>query len=176
MKNRPLPPLEDLREALDYNPNTGIIIWKKPTSNCVKVGREAGGYRNLLWCPTVRVEKTIGFQGHRYLLSRIIYFMYHGIDPSELAIDHIDRNPLNNKISNLRLATMSQNQCNKKVQTNNKSGVTGVYLRSDTNKWTASIQLSGKKIVLGCYQTKEEARQARIEAEKKYFGKFRRQD
>ena len=102
--------------------------------------------------------------------------MYHGIDPSELAIDHIDGNPLNNKISNLRLATMSQNQCNKKVQTNNKSGVTGVYFINDTNKWTASIQLSGKKVVLGCYQTKEEARQARIEAEKKYFGKFRRQD
>ena len=176
MKNRPLPPLEDLREALDYNPDTGIVIWKKPTSTCVKVGREAGGYRSLLWCPTVRVEKTIGFQGHRYLLSRIIYFMYHGIDPSELAIDHIDGNPLNNKISNLRLATIRQNSFNKKLQINNKSGVRGVYFRNDTNKWTASIQLSGKKVVLGCYQTKEEARQARIEAEKKYFGKFRRQD
>ena len=176
MKNRPLPPLEDLREALDYNPDTGIVIWKKPTSNCVKVGREAGGYRSLLWCSTVRVERSIGFQGHKYLLSRIIYFMYHGIDPSEFTIDHIDGTPLNNKISNLRLATIRQNSFNKKLQINNKSGVRGVYFRNDTNKWTVSIHLSGKKIALGCYQTKEDAIKARKEAEIKYYGKFRRQD
>jgi hypothetical protein len=176
MKFKPLPPLEELKEYLDYNPDTGIIIWKKITSNRVKVGREAGGYRSLLWCPTVRVEKTIGFQGHRYLLSRIIYFMYHGEDPAELTIDHIDGNPLNNKISNLRLATKGQNSCNKKLQINNKSGVSGVYFRNDINKWTASIQVCGKKTTLGYWWTKKEAIQARKEAEKKYFGKFRRQD
>jgi hypothetical protein len=176
IENKPLPPLEVLKEHLDYNPDTGIIIWKKITSNRVKVGREAGGCKPSLWCPTPRVEKSIGFKGGRYLLSRIIYFMYYGEDPAELTIDHIDGNPLNNKISNLRLATRGQNSFNKKLQINNKSGVSGVYFRNDVNKWTAVIQVRGKKTTLGCYQTKKEAIQARREAEPKHFGEFRRSD
>ena len=91
-------------------------------------------------------------------------------------VDHIDRNKLNNHISNLRYATDSQNNMNKSRQSNNTSGIVGVYFCKDRNKWRAVIKKDGNPIHLGYFETKEEAIEARSNAEETYFKEFRAQN
>ena len=90
-------------------------------------------------------------------------------------IDHKNRNKLDNKLSNLRYATNSENQMNRSKQKNNTSGITGVIFYKKTNKWLCNIKINGKLKHLGLFSNKQDAIQKRIESEIKYFGKFRAQ-
>jgi hypothetical protein len=87
-------------------------------------------------------------------------------------VDHINRNGLDNRRENLRLATRSQNMANKTVYLTNKLGVKGVYLRN--NRYRAQIQVEGRKIMLGTFDTLDEAREAYKQAAVKHFGEFAR--
>lgn len=113
---------------------------------------------------------------HNYVLCRELNVMLHcflmGNTSEELVIDHINRNTLDNRKENLRLATMQQNAMNRSVQPNNTSGVPGVSWRKDRNKWRAFITINGKQKALGLYENKEDAIAARKLAEEKYFGEF----
>ena len=100
-----------------------------------------------------------------YRSHRVIYFLCTGIDPEEKIVDHIDTNPLNNKISNLRLATHKQNQDNRKKSKNNSSGVTGVIWVKLSKKWRAEIYKDRSRIYLGLFDNKDEAVAVRIAAE-----------
>ena len=91
-------------------------------------------------------------------------------------VDHIDRNKLNNHISNLRFATNSENGMNKSKHSNNISGITGVCFCKDRNKWRAVIKKDRNPIHLGYFETKEEAIEARNNAEETYFKEFRAQN
>lgn len=64
-----------------------------------------------------------------YLCHRVIWKLFYGSVDKNLVIDHIDGNPLNNNIANLRLVTLSENLRNKSILYRNKSGVTGVYFQ-----------------------------------------------
>ena len=86
--------------------------------------------------------------------------------------DHIDRNPLNNRKNNFRKCTQNENMVNRSLFKNNKSGFTGVYFRKDNGYWIAQITVNCNKIYLGQFSTKENAIQARLRAESKYFGEF----
>lgn len=98
---------------------------------------------------------------HRFVLD------YTG----ELLVDHINRNPLDNRKSNLRLVTRSQNIQNTKIRTDNSSGVRGVFYDKSSNKWVAEITFNKKRIYKR-FKTKEEAIQTRIELELKYHGEY----
>ena len=87
-------------------------------------------------------------------------------------VDHIDRNPLNNKLDNLRWATISENGMNKKTQRNNTSTCTGVRFKKDKQMWCAEIKIKGKSKFIGHYINFGDALNARQEAEKIYFGEF----
>lgn len=86
--------------------------------------------------------------------------------------DHIDRNQLNNRKSNLRPATHQENRRNSTKPKNNTSGFIGVSLNKKNEKWIAKIKVDGKQISLGHYYDKEDAIRARLEAEAKYYGIF----
>ena len=90
-------------------------------------------------------------------------------DKDDLVIDHINRNPLDNRKENLRFVTQHANTTNQRLRKNNTSGYTGVKFRKDTKRWSASIMLDGKSIALGCYNTKDEAIVARKRGEETYF-------
>lgn len=90
--------------------------------------------------------------------------------PENLYVDHTNGNRLDNQRSNLRLATNQQNQFNAKIASNNTSGVRGVY-RMD-GRWRAYLKLRGKEVHLGMFNTKDEARDARIEAIKRIHREF----
>ena len=86
--------------------------------------------------------------------------------------DHADRNALNNRKSNLRFATKSENARNQSVSKRNTSGVIGVGYYKPGDKWRAYIEYNNQFISLGYYVDKEDAIKARLEAEQKYFGEF----
>jgi hypothetical protein len=87
-------------------------------------------------------------------------------------VDHIDRNPSNNNIRNLRWATDSENKMNCKKRTDNNSGCTGIYFRKDTHTWTTYINVNGKRENLRCFKTKEKAIAVRKERADQLFGTF----
>jgi len=168
MRYKPLPPLEELREYLDYNPDTGILTWKK-SSRGTKTGQEAGSLKTNGY-------RQIQFKREKWFANRLVYYMHHGIDPLKNQVDHINRNRLDNRIENLRLVTPSQNLMNSGSYKNNTSGFKGVYWDKSKKEWRALIIVNGKRKHLGNFINKEDAIQAREEAEIKYFGDFRSKD
>ena len=170
---KPLPPLEELKEFLHYNPDTGIFTWKKQVTNSIKVGQKAGriiGKNSMGYGGYIIIK----FNYREYYAHRLGYYMYHGIDPLEKFIDHIDGDKINNKINNLRLATKSQNNMNRSILgSNNNSGYTGVGWNKKDKKWSARITIDGVRKFLGYFINIEDAIKARKEGEIKYFGEFR---
>lgn len=91
---------------------------------------------------------------------------------SGLDIDHINGNGLDNRRSNLRLATRSQNMMNRKKQANNTSGHRGVSWQKQKRKWRAIIWASGCKTYLGDFKDIEEAHAAYVSASLRLHGPF----
>lgn len=117
---------------------------------------------------------TIMIYGERYLVHRLAWFYAHGCWPANL-IDHIDGNPHNNAIANLRECDHRQNHCNQDgVKPGTISGLLGVQWHKSTQKWHAVIKHYGRTQSLGYFHKKEDARAARIAAEKIRFGEFAR--
>lgn len=87
-------------------------------------------------------------------------------------IDHINHDKLDNRKSNLRGVTYSQNAMNHVIGKNNNTGVSGVQYLKPQNKWMARIRANYRNISLGNYDSKEDAILARKEAEEKYFGEY----
>lgn len=90
-------------------------------------------------------------------------------DRYKIEVDHINRNRLDNRKSNLRIITRTENTMNKSDYKNNTSGVKGVKWNKKLNKWQVQISYKGKRIHLGVFSDLEEAKKVRLEAEKKYF-------
>tara|TARA_R110000765_G_scaffold21534_1_gene55267 strand:- start:142 stop:627 length:486 start_codon:yes stop_codon:yes gene_type:complete len=126
--------------------------------------------------------------GYRFQLNKYGYVTYSGAkdglngkflhriimdDPEGQFIDHINRDPLDNRRDNLRIVTRQENNMNLSIKKNNKSGITGVHWHKGNGKWVAQIKYKNKKIYLGIFEKLEAARKARKDAEMKYFGEFR---
>lgn len=103
---------------------------------------------------------------------RLHNFIFDGEIPTGYEIDHKNRKKWDNRKSNLRLATRSQNNINRDVCKSNSSGYTGVSYMRSKQKWRAYITVNNKQIYLGLYNSVEEAYRVRVKAEKKYYGKF----
>lgn len=103
-------------------------------------------------------------------LNRLI--MGVELAPTEVYVDHKDRNKLNNLRENLRICNNSQNQMNKKIPENNKLGYKGVGFHEASGKWRARIFKEGKEYYLGIFENKKDAIRARLKAEKELFGEF----
>ncbi len=84
---------------------------------------------------------------------------------TKLTVDHINRCKIDNTRPNLRLATRKQQQANRNMFLNNKSGVKGVVFDRDRKKWRAEITINYKNINLGRYDDKEDAVRIRDFAE-----------
>jgi hypothetical protein len=163
---------ERLREVLDYNPETGDFVWKVTRTSKRMKGLVAGDTK-----PDGRHR--IGVDGVRYKAHRLAWLYVHGTWPSGM-IDHIDGNPSNNAIANLRDCTMSQNQANKKRRSDNTSGYKGVYFsnypKHRHKPWRARITVQGRKIVTCGFPTAEEAHEKYKQLAREHFGEFARFD
>jgi hypothetical protein len=94
------------------------------------------------------------------------------IAPKGLLVDHRNRNGLDNRRANLRLATYSENNCNKLKRKNTSSRFIGVCFNKQNQRWGAHIQHGGGKIFLGYFDSETDAGKAYDEAAKKYHGEF----
>lgn len=144
--------IRQIKEELNYDPETGILTW----SNDVKHNRR--GMR--AGCIIGNGYRAVRVGGRSYLEHRAIWCLVYGTNPTGV-IDHINGVRDDNKLSNLRDITMSQNQHNR-VKTNNKTGYMGVYQHGD--QFQAMITVDNVLKYLGLYDTKEEASAAYMKA------------
>ena len=100
-----------------------------------------------------------------YLAHRVAWLLYYGIDPGANEIDHIDQDPTNNRIGNLRLVSHGDNMKNRRKHKNNTSGVMGISWHKGAGKWQAYISKGGKRKGLGIFEDKFEAICVRKSAE-----------
>ncbi len=87
-------------------------------------------------------------------------------------VDHIDNNPLNNNLENLRWASLSENSKNRKINQNSTTGVKGVMWLQKRKKWKAHIKIDGKSKHLGYFDNLEDAKKARQNEANRIFGDF----
>lgn len=151
---------EILKDQLDYCKDSGVFIWKVKKGGLAQVGAIAGsidskGYRQIRLC-----RKS-------YLAHRLAWLYVYGEMPKS-DIDHIDRNPKNNSINNLRLCTHSENHQNVGLRSSNSSGYSGVFQVKRNLKWIAYININKKRVTLGTFETKEDAIEARKKGKEKY--------
>lgn len=154
---------EYIRQNLEYDPEAGTLIWLTNGTYNRKVGAIAGTAQKQKcgkWYVRVKIR------GKSFGAHNVAWFLKTGCWP-EMLIDHQDGNGLNNKWSNLRAASPEQNQRNRRLNANNKSGVSGVMQRSPT-RWEVQIKGEGKLLYIGSFKTFDEAVQARRDAELKY--------
>lgn len=153
---------ERLRSLLDYDPATGVFLWRVRRGPSALAGSIAGhiiagGYR------------LIGVDGTEYYAHRLAWLYVHGAWPTG-HIDHQNVTPGDDRISNLREATRSQNLANRPAQSNNTSGLKGVSFHKGAGRWRATIQHK----YLGLFDTAEEAHAAYRAAASRVFGEFAR--
>ena len=147
----------DLIADLSYRPDTGELFW-------------LDGHRS----------DTISIKGYRYVsrlgelfaAHRIVWVMNGG---PNCELDHIDGDPGNNKLSNLRAASRSENQANRRRGTNNTSGVKGVTWNKAKRKWCAQLMFRGERKHYSYHASIEEAQQAYLLAAKLHHKEFARQ-
>jgi hypothetical protein len=168
MKPKPLPSVEALRALFRYDPNSGKLYWRlRPQGpvhwNTQHAGRQAGSIR--------QGRRYVQLAGYGLLLGyRIIWKMVYGFEPYML--DHIDGNPRNDRIANLRVATPAQNARNTRPY--GKSGFKGVSYSRRRGRWNAQIFLNGRPVNLGAFHCPADAHAAYVRAAKKHFGAFAR--
>jgi hypothetical protein len=158
-KSRPMPPLDELRAAFNYDPETGILTLKarpyiKNRAGAAADYHQSAGYR------------MVTFQSKHWLVHRIAWYMHYGVAPT-FDIDHIDRDRSNNRITNLRQVDVVKNYHNTGPRAHNTSGFKGVslwYKSKTRSRWIARLQIRGVNRKIGVFDTAEAAGSAYVEA------------
>jgi hypothetical protein len=125
------------------------------------------------WYPVLddngRVYAVTRVNGTVTLMHRLILNAPKGTD-----VDHVDRDGLNNRRYNIRLATKEQNAHNTAPRLGGSSPFKGVSLSANGNRWRACIWLNGRQTHLGYFDSEEKAAEAYNVAAKENFGEFAR--
>lgn len=162
---------EYVRSILDYSPETGIFTWKhRPEGYAPWNARYAGTIASTVNCYGYSI---ISIAGKKYHASRLAFLIMTGSFPPH-EMDHRDCNALNNKWKNLREATPSQNQHNKRIYKNNTSGHKGIVWDKANNKWFARVVHCSKVINIGRFQSIGEAISERNKKILELHGEFAR--
>ena len=158
-----------VKEALNYDQDTGIFIWRIRPAEHFKNSRGKNVFNTRIagsMAGSVDSDGyiSIGLDGRDYKAHRLVFLYIDGYFPENL-VDHIDRDRQNNRRNNLRESSRQCNGQNCNISKSNKSGVTGVYWNKCKNKWVARIMISRKTIYLGYYENIFDAVCARLSEE-----------
>ena len=156
-------PIDVIKENIEYNSETGEFRWKRSRGSA-KAGSVAGSVSVLGYYIIKIGRKT-------YKAHRIAYAIVHGITQYQ-SVDHINKNKLDNRICNLRIASMQENSRNKDKSNANTSGYKGVTYHKRDNRYQAAIRVTGRRIHLGYFLTAYEAHCAYESAAAKNHGDF----
>lgn len=150
---------------LAYDPQTGVFQWRIDTGNA-KPGAIAG-------TPNGKGYLVVRVKDRLIMAHRLAWFYAYGEWPKPFA-DHINGIRSDNRISNLREATKSQNMGNSRAHKRNTSGFKGVCFHKKSGRWVANISPNREHYYLGLFDTPEEAHAAYSAAAKKHYGEFAR--
>ncbi len=146
-----------------YEPDTGRFFRVprkgRPEVEAKSEGNNHRGYRKF----------KVG--GKKYYAHRIAWALTYGSVSGSVCIDHINRDRADNRLSNLRIATDSQNCANRLY---NREGLKGAYYNQQMKKWVSYIGSARKKYYVGTFDTEAEANEAYLSAARKMFGEFAR--
>lgn len=157
---RPIENREYWEKIFRYCPDTGSLFW---ISGHKRFSSDPAGHLNYKGYISIR------HKGRVYRAHRIIWAMVSD-DPVPNVIDHIDRNPNNNRIENLRASTYYENLKNTGVWANNKSGYRGVSFDKHEGKYKAGIRMNGRSRSLGLFDKPEDAAKAYLDAYREKYG------
>ena len=159
-----LPEVEarDLQAAFSYDPDTGVFRWRISPNRRIPAGSVAGGR-------ALNGYKYLALNGRKYLAARVAWLFVHGYWPAE-NIDHVSRDKTDNRLSNLRLASVAQNNANSRTRRHNRSGLKGVSARG--NKFAAFVTIGRKQHYLGTFLDARQAHAAYIYAARRLHGEF----
>jgi len=166
--NKPLPSQKHLHDLFEYSPTTGLFTYKVKPNFRIKIGSVAGTIK--------KSGKSKGYcfvkiDGQLYQASRLAWMYVYGVDPKDLTVDHIDRNPSNNAIDNLRLATLSEQSFNR--SSSNKLGVRGVCYLKDKDVYVAHVNFRKANMCTSKrFNTLEEASEWYEDMRKQYGKQF----
>lgn len=149
-----------LHQLLRFDEAAGVLWWNRREG--VRV-RPAGS-------PDPKGHIIVQIDGRNYRAGRVAWAMVYGAwPPDDRCVDHRDRDPSNNRVGNLRLATVAENSRNGRYR-GAASGFKGV--RAKDGRWQAIIGFEGKTLSLGKHDTPEAAHAEYLRAADKYFGEF----
>lgn len=154
-----------LREILDYDPKTGVFVWK------ISIRRMRAG--DVAGCLTKNGYVVIRIEQRNYLAQRLAHLYMTGEWPPA-GMDHRDLVRSNNRWANLRPADQAQNMWNFGPKASNTSGFKGVWLDKRRGKWVAETTVRQKKVHLGSFATPEAAASAYAAAAARLHGEFAR--
>lgn len=145
---------QDVLELFIYDELSGNLIRKKAVSQNTRAG-DIVGSKNSDGYLHAKINRTL------LKVHRIVWLFHKGSWPTGV-IDHINRNKLDNRIENLRDATVELNNINKDLQKNNKTGIRNVSWRERDNVFYATCRRKGKQNYLGAFKNAKDAEQAVI--------------
>jgi hypothetical protein len=151
---------ERLKAVLSYDKTSGVFTWKTRVSNRIHVHDNAGSIGNFGYL-YIRID------GVLYRAHRLAWFYVHSVWPKN-QIDHINHNPANNAISNLRDVSNAEN-CQNLIsakKNNQSTGLLGAYFHKQSGKYRAMIGVNGKTRSLGLFATPQEAHDAYVSAKR----------
>lgn len=148
-----------LRELLHYDAETGVLIWRVDRGQAgAKAGDRAGHV-------TSDGYLRVTLAGFRHLAHRLVWLYVYGVWPQH-RVDHLNGNPQDNRIANLRdVPVKTNNENRRRPHRNNKSGFLGVSPKAD--KWVAKIRVGGVLRHLGYFVDPEQAHQVYVEAKRR---------
>ena len=165
LMTKTLLPLTGLEEVLRYEPETGHLYWTVVRWRKIRPGDKAG-------CCSKSGYIGIRYKMKNYPAHRIAWYLHTKQDPGALQIDHINGNPSDNRIANLRLATPGQNAKNTRKKPGTASKYKGASWHARTGKWQSQIKVDGHNMHLGCFDTDYEAHLAYCKAAAVLHGEF----
>lgn len=154
---KPIPPQDVLKECLYYTPETGELLWQLPDPQSrVRPGTRFGTKSSLRSTNSTKHYYMGSFHGTQYYAHRLIWTYMTGEDPGNLVVDHVNGNGLDNRWTNLRLATRSTNTANQKGHKRRRSPYKHVYRRR--LKWIGQVRRNKKLYSTVAFDTAEQAR------------------
>jgi hypothetical protein len=159
-KQKPLPSYSELSGRYIYDHETGALTFRVMLP---------GVWKKTAGTPSSSGYLVVSMSGRRFAAHRVAWKLFYGDDPAG-DIDHINRDKLDNRISNLRIATDQQNAANRLHHKNNRSGFKGV--RYEGLNYSARIMHQGKAVHIGMFPTPEAAHAAYAAKARELFGEF----
>jgi hypothetical protein len=145
------PSKEYLNEVFDYDASSGTLVRKKTGKPAVHRSFAQERWRSMVMVGGIRFQH-----------SRLVWAWHHG-DPGDRQVDHVDRDRRNDRIENLRLATFSQNNANRRA-------LKGYWKQG--NRWVVRVMKDRKNHHGGCFATEEEAASAAKKLRLSLHGEF----